>query len=306
MSQSTRFTRAAAAGSVLALAAGGALLASPANAATSATIQYTCTVLGGTQFLSGNHTVADTAPYGGDVDVSGTLVVPNALRDFLYQNGIRSVDGTTKVYALAAGAVPLTVDETVPKQNVPSTAGDWTINASGTLSLAPYAGATPAGTQLPVSLQDRKQSDGTTEASDLDATLQNYDANNAPLGGPQQIPCEIDPNDQVLTVGTVTVVAADSATAPKLSFNAKKDVLKAKSTVTSDNSHVTPDGKVKMVLKKDGKVVSTATKTLNDKGVASMSMSKAKNGNYKLIAKYLSDDAGNFNTSGGTATKKVS
>lgn len=294
--------RTAAATSALALAAGGAFLASPADAATSGSIQYTCQVAGNPQTFHGTHTVSDTAPYGGDVDVSGTIVVPNALRQFLYNSNTRSVDGTTKVYALAQGVVPITVDETVPKQDLPAS-GDWTINASGSLSLAPYTAATPAGTQLQVSLNDRKQSDGTTEASDLDALLQNYDGSGAKQGSPLAVPCEIDPDAQNLTVGTVTVVKADSATAPSLKYSAKKKTLTGMVTVTSPNSHVTPDGDVKLTLKKGKKTVDSVTKTLDDNGVASAKWKGLAKGTYKLVAKYLGTT--NYNGSGGNASKSI-
>lgn len=291
--------RAAAATSALALAAGGAFLASPATAATSGDIGYSCDVLGNPQPFTGTHTVADTAPYGGNVVVSGTIVVPDSLRGFLYGSNTRSVDGTTKVYALAAGMVPITVDETVPKQDLPAS-GDWTINANGVLSLAPYVGATPAGTELPVSLQDRP------DAADLEATLQNYDGTGAKQGNPIPIPCEISPDltAEQLTVGTVTIVPAKSGTVAKLTYNAKKKVTTGKATVTSSDSNVTPDGNVKLTLKKGKKTIDSVTKPLNDAGVASMKWKGAlKSGTYKLVAKYVNS---NFETSSDSATKKVS
>jgi len=105
-------------------------------------------------------------------------------------------------------------------------------------------------------------------------------------------------------VGTVTVVKANTKTVGSLVYKAKKDKLIGKATVTAPQSGAALIGNVKMLLKRNGEVFSSQTKTLNDSGVASVKWSKPKNGKYKLVAKYLGTP--NFNTSGGTAKRKVS
>lgn len=291
-----------AAGSALALAAGGALLISPAEAATSEELNYTCPVLGNPQEFTGTHTVADTAPYGGVVPVTTNVTIPSGLSQFLYGNGYRKVDGTVTNHATAtvgAVTVPVQSPADVQKTDINSS-GPTTIVAEGGPSLKDFAGATPAGTTITVAMQDRKN--GAEEASDMDASLYTYDAEGT-QAGPVPINCELA-DAQNLAVGTVEVVQADSSTAAKLTYAKAKRKMTGKATVSSPNSEVTPDGQVKLTLKKGKQTVGSKTVDLSPKGIAKASWSKIGKGSYKLIAKYLG--TGNFNPSKGTTTKKIS
>ena len=287
--------RTVAAGSALALAAtSGAMLASPAVAATSDTLSYTCPVLGNPQTLTGTHTVAETVPYGGVVDVTTAVTIPQGLSSFLYNGGFRQVDGTVVNQATATvGPVTVPVESpgTVAKTDINSDAAT-TIIATGGPSLAPYAAATPAGTVIAVSMLDR------AEDSDMDALLYTYNEAGE-QSGPVPLACELD-DEQNLAVGDVTVVKADTETTAKLAKKRKKMIAKA--VVDAPESGVDTAGQVKFVLKRDGKKVGAQKAELNNERAKAV-FKGAKKGKYKLIAKYLGGD--NFNGSKDVAKKKV-
>ena len=281
MSQSTAF-RKVAAGSALALAATGAtLIASPATAATSDELTYTCQVLGNPQTFTGVHTLAETVQYGGTAAVTTAVTIPASLSGFLYGAGYREVDGSIINYALAmVGTVTVPVESpgVVPRTDIQAE-GPTTFIANGGPSLAPYAPATPAGTVIAVSLQDR-------EASDMDASLYTYNAEGE-QAGPVAIPCELA-DGQDLTIGNITVVQAVTETVAKLSYAAKAGKVVSKAVVDAPESDVAPVGDVKFVLKRNGNKIDGGTVALKN-GRAVMKTAAPKKGNYKLVTKYLGD-----------------
>jgi hypothetical protein len=296
MSRTPAFRKIAAGGAALALTAtGAAMLASPANAATSPSLTYTChnDALGDFA-VSATHAFGDTVGFGGELPVTSTLTLPESVVGALNFFGVKKVDGTSGVPATLNGT-QIQTDQAFPKTDVPAS-GTMNVVATGVADTAPAGGVAQAGDVADLAMVD-------TAASDLTAQIYTYDASDA-QGGPFVVGCELD-DSQTLTVGTVTITQATTETASKLTYKAKTDKLIGKATVTAPDSGASPQGEVKMVLKRNGKVVSSQTKTLNSNGIATLTVADAKNGDYKLVAKYLGDEAGNFTTSGSTATKSV-
>ncbi len=294
--------RAAATTTALALATGGALFMSPAHAATSAELTYTCDVLGNPQTFTGKHTLAETVPYGGVAHVTTNVTIPGSLSAFLYGAGYRKVDGTVvnQANATVGGmTVPVESPAVIAKTAIEQS-GPTTFTAEGGPSLKDYVAATPVGTTVDVSLLDRKN--GENEASDMDASLYTYDSGGT-QAGPVPVACELN-DGQDLTVGTVTVVQADTKTAAKLIYKAKRHLLTSKGVVRAPDSGAPLEGKAKLTLKRNGTKIASATKNVSAKGIASMKLKHAKKGKYKLIVKYLGTD--NFGTSSSNATKKLS
>lgn len=290
--------RTVAAGSALALAAaGGAMLASPATAATSETLNYTCTFGAlGDKAATATHTVPDTVVYGGMVPVSTTVTVPADVAGFLYGAGAREVDGTATTYsAVAGGLVKIPVPQTIAKTPVPA-AGTMDVVAVGNVDTAPFAGAVNAGDVVDVALDDR------ADAADIEASLSWYAENSTDPQGPISVPCELG-DGQNLAVGMVTIVQAGTETNAKLTYKKAKKMLVGKANVDAPESGADLAGKVKFILKKNGKAFKTATKDVNAKGIATVKWAKIKKGNYKLVTKYLGTE--NFTKSSDSATKKV-
>ncbi len=294
--------RTVAATSALALAAAGsALLASPAVAAESQALTYTCEVplLGAKEFTA-TYKMADTVPYGGTVSVDTTVVVPADVSETLYSIGTRRVEGEATAYGLAAGLVEIGVPGTVPSTAVPQS-GPLTVVAQGGVALNPNF-LVPAGSVIDVDAADR-QGDGDA-AVDLRAVLRSYGEDGAQRGE-FNIPCELN-DGQTVDIGAFTVVKADTKTKAALKAKKGKSIV-AKATVTPE-TNVVASGVVKLVVKRNGKKVGAEKVTLNDKGKASAKFAKAKKGKYTLVAKYLGNKAenqNNFNGSKGKATKKV-
>lgn len=296
----TSARRAAAATSALALAAGGAFLASPANAVESAPIDYTCQTALGAKTFSVVHSAPDTVEYASSVPVVTKITVPDDVRGAL--RGIlkvESVTGTVTNYAKALGA-PITVDQTIPETKVPDP-GPFVLTATGAVDLEPFAAFTPAGTDIPVSVYDHKADDGTTEADDATVVL-NYTYQQG-QSGPESssISCEIADNAEH-AVGTVKVVKATTATTAKLAKKGSK--LVASALVDTPNSSASPANgdMVKFVLKRNGNTVGKPKTVELTDGKATTTYA-AKKGKYKLVATYLGAD--NFASSKDSAAKTV-
>lgn len=97
---------------------------------------------------------------------------------------------------------------------------------------------------------------------------------------------------------TVTKDATTSAVSAR--HNKLKRKIVAKNAVTSAHGQ-TPTGKVKFVLRRDGRKIASTLVGLNDAGVAKAAFRKVSaKGTYKVISKYLGSS--NFATSRGSFT----
>jgi len=259
-------------------------------AATSAALTYTCPVLGqAKQFTM----VADTdAPgriaYGETVapTATGTVTVPEdvttTIRDTLMA---KKIDGKADVAA--------TVDETarpwtlaIPQTNVPQ---------RGTLTLT---GTGPAGTF-----------EGTKVGSIYDiavgnftATLNFYDANGTPSTPPNtQVVCILNPG-QATAVDSIRVVRDTTSTTVAARDINKGARAKAKVKVASEHG-LTPKGKVKAKLFRDGQRLQTKQVFLRDGKRVVRFVRLAKAGTYTVRAKYVG--SANFKGSSQTDTFTV-
>lgn len=297
----TTTIRRVAAGSALALAASGsAFFAAPAMGATSQTLSYTCKTSLGDKTLTASHEMAETVPYGGTVDVTSTVTVPEDVSGPLYAFlDARKVEGTLHSFATTAAGGSIQVDQAIPSTDVPPT-GPMTLVADGGASLAPFAPFTPAGTTVPVLVQDRKAQDGTTEVEDaivnLNITNSQGDTSAAP-----PIKCELA-DGQDLAVGSVTIVQAVTESAPAIGYAKKAHKVVGKVTVDAPESGVAPAGSVKLILKKGKKTVGKPQSVALTDGKAVAKWQAPKKGAYRLIAKYAGD--ANFEGSKAVATKR--
>lgn len=284
--------RKVAAGSALALAAtGAALITSPAEAATSPSLSYSCSQPQLGEFtVTATHAFGDTVQYGGDLAVTSTLTLPESVVGGLNFFGVKKIDGTSDTFASLEG-VQIQTDQAFPKTDVPAS-GTMNVAAAGTADTAPSGGVAQAGDVADLALVD-------TAAGDLTAEIFTYDASGA-QGGPFVVTCELN-DDQVLTVGTVSITQAVTETTAKLSYANKAGKLVAKGLVDAPASGASVVGDVKLIIKRNGKAFDSVTVPLNGKETAVAKLAAPKKGNYKLVAKYLGDD--NFMASQDDITK---
>lgn len=279
--------RKVAAASAVAVATAGLSVATlaPAAQAESDQLTYTCTVpvLGDKTFT----VVADTnAPArlasGKKVrpKVTATVTIPEDVVGLIHGVlGARSVDGTAVVDTVVNGATKQ-VEMTVPSTEVPAS-GPLEIVATGT---GDALRAGKAGSRITMlsggfsSLLSFKKEDGSTA---LDA----------------DVPCTLD-EGQDATVDTIKVVKAPSKTRATVKFRKAKKVLAYKTTVRS-SAKVT--GKVRLVIKRNGKKVRSVKVKLNKRGVAKYNLKRVKKGKYVATAKYL----GNSNAKKSSDKVKV-
>lgn len=290
--------RTLAAGSALALAAAGsAMLASPATAAESGLLNYTCNfpVLGD-RTVTGKHVIDDSVVYGGTVGVSSDITIPEDVRAGLHDLLLaREVAGSITNQAKAANLLDIAVEQVIPKTAVPSS-GTMTLTARGGVDTTPYVAAAPAGASINIGLNDR------ADAPEIEAELFTYTAEGTEAG-PLPVPCELI-DGQNLAIGDVAVVQAKTKTAAKLAYKKKAKKMVAKVTLDARQSGATVDGTVKFTLKRGKKTVGNKTVELkaNEKAKAVFKKVK-KSGKYKVVAKYVGTD--NFVKSKGNAKKKI-
>ena len=297
----TPMFRKVAAGSAVALAAtGAAFIASPAQAATSAPLNYTCNSPALGDFtVQAAHTTADTVQYGGTAALTTEMTLPPEVVGGLNFFEIDEVAGTAKNHALASvplGSLPVTAEQVIDRTAVPAS-GTMTLVAEGGVSTAQYAGATPVGTVIDVDMYDRQDADA-AKAYDIEALLTIY--KDGEPGGPVPVNCELV-DGQDLNVGGVEVVQAITETTAKLSYAAKAGKVVSKAIVDAPASGASVVGQVKFVLKRNGEKIASSVEELNTNQVASFKTSAPKKGNYKLVTKYLGDS--NFVASQDSITK---
>ena len=295
MSRTPAFRKLAAGSAALALAAAGsAALASPAVAATSQTLNYTCVSPSLGEFpVTAVHEFGETAVYGGELPVTTTLTLSAQTVGGLNFFGIKAIDGTAVGTAAMDGAT-ITADETIPKTAVPAS-GTMDLVAEGVANTGAAGGTATAGETVPLALVD-------TANAEIVAQLYTWDAEDQRSPAATQASCELA-DGQDLTIGMVSVTQAASATVAKLAYKAKTGKVVSTAVVDSPDSEAAPVGDVKLVLKRNGTKVDSATVALKD-GMAKMATEAKKSGNYKLVAKYLGNT--NFAASEDELTKSFS
>jgi hypothetical protein len=290
----SRTARKIAAGGVsAAFAAGSALLAVPANAATAAPLNYTCTVpfLGAKTFtVTADTTLPDSvvagSPLSGKADF--TVTVPDDVRGLMAGLGDH-IEGTADVQATSFGAAA-TLAGVIPSTAVPTTTGPFAIPAS-----APISGTAPT-------------TPGTYQllAGDFTANAKLTKTDGSEFG-PVALPCTLDAGQNAV-VDTVTVTAPPVVTPPppavvkvaststvKAKYAAKAKKIVAKVAVKgADGKPGT--GKVKVTLKL-GKKTKTVSATLSSLGKAKAVFKKiTKPGKYKITVAYAGSDTQNAST----------
>jgi len=285
----------AAAGVTAAFAAGSALLAVPAGAASGNVIFVCTTPVGDKEFV----TVADTnlpatltAGQSVPVTITASVTIPADLSELAYGFlGARTVEGTAVVKSKLNGAALPDINASVPSVPVPAS-GPVTVVATGA---GPAFAPTAAGNYVfsmdtyTASLSFKKE-DG-VEAIKVDTSC------TPKVVGPAQN----------LSVDSVTVAAAPTTTPPpavvkvaststvKAKYTAKSDKIVAKVAVKgADGKPGT--GKVKVTLKL-GKKAKTVSATLNAQGKALAVFKKiTKPGKYKITVAYAGSDTQNAST----------
>lgn len=242
-----------------------------AHAATGPT-DYTCTVLGGEQtFQADTDTNAPAKMVVGrkskPLNVTSTVTIPGSLAGLMHAVGARTADGTALADSTVAGK-KITTELAVPTTEVPAE-GDLVVQASGVgKALAPMK----AG---PLKIT----------AGDFVSTLHLYDEAGEELAGlsPQEVPCTAAPK----VVDTVQVLKAGSKTTVKPSFMRKVNRLRTVSTVKA-NTAVKARGKVKVVVKRNGKQIRQKLVKVSPKGKAAAVFAKMpKKGNFVIISRYM-------------------
>lgn len=286
--------RAAAATSALALAAGGAFLASPANAATNQTgsLNYDCnSPTLGNLAVTATHSAPDSVVYGGKIPVTTVMTLSPEVVGGLNYFGITGLDGDAVNHAMAAGIVPIEFEQTVQKADTPANGNSMDLTAVGDVDTAPFSSAVHAGDTVPVAMND-------INGADIVAHLYTWNADGRSQA-PQTVNCELA-DGQELALGNVTLTQATTETVAKLGYQAKKKLVVSKAVVGSPDSGIAPVGDVKFILKHNGKKIDSDTVTLKN-AKAKMTTKAPKTGTYKLVTKYLGNT--DFSASSGNTTK---
>ena len=292
--------RTIAAGGALAVAAtSGVMLASPANAAESATLNYICNSPNLGDFpVTAKHAIPDTLVYGGKVAVTTTMTLTAETVGGLNFFGFNEVKGGTAnnngVASVPVGSLPVQFQQNVGQKDVPA-AGPMDLVAIGDVDTAPYAGATPAGTSVGLAMSD-------IDGADIAAVLTLGKADG--WSGDAPVDCELA-DGQDLTVGDVTVVKAGTETTAKLAYKKKAKKMIGKAAVDAPESGVDAAGQVKFTLKRNGKKVGSKSAELNaNERAKAVFKNIKKKGKYKVVAKYVGGD--NFmGSKDGSPVKKV-
>lgn len=268
--------RAVAASSIVALAAGSAVVLGTAQPASASTLNFDCAVpIIGTQTFPVDitSTAPATLPTGSTTapDVTSVLTIPASLADTLRGLlGATEFSGVIHSTTLVNG-VEQVVDLVVP--STPAGAAGTAIPVSATGTLAPITAGNPGDVI-------------TLAAGAQDVVMQLV----TPGGtSPLDIPCTPSAGQET-TLGTISVVKDGSSTAAKASYSARLAKVKSSATVTSAHGVVPVSGNVKFILKRGTHKVAAVTKALTN-GKASAAFKRVrKAGSYSVTAKYLGSD----------------
>jgi hypothetical protein len=277
MSRPRARLRAAAAGSIVALAAGSAVVMGTAQPASAAPLTFDCTlpILGAQTFpVDITSTAPATLPTGSSAtpDVTSVLTIPSSLADTLRGLlGATAFSGVIHSTTLVNG-VPQVDDLTVP--STPAGAAGTAIPVSASGPLAPVTAGDPG--------------EVTTLAAGAQDVVMTLVTPSGP--SPLEIPCT--PSEgQDTTLATITSVKDGSSTAAKAGYSARKHAVRGSAAVTSQHGIVPASGNVKFVLKRGSKSVASVTKALNESGKATAGFAGVrKSGSYTLVARYKGSD----------------
>jgi hypothetical protein len=266
-----------------AVVVGGSVIGAGPAQAESASLTYTCVVLGGNQtFTSVLDTNAPaTLPVGKTVDTitSANVTVPASLAGLLSAIGAATFSGTATATGYTDGLAQ-TIEMEVPSTPVPAS-GDMVVPSSG-----------PSG-----SITGQHAGDVITlSGGDFTSTLDFLKSDGTPLLTDQAIPCTLDP-DQDATVDTVQVVKASSTSAASAHYKKRLKQVNAFSKVRGAYGN-DPSGKVSFVLKKGKHQVAAKSARLNAANAAQVTFRRiSKPGTYTVTTTY----AGNTDLNGSKA-----
>ena len=291
-------------GAALALtAAGGAVVASPANAAASERLYYTCSSPDlGTFTASAIHRVTandqvrrtsgtEARPvnvvYGGWVKVSTTLLVPAATVRTLRSQYVDALDGSGTTAVNLAG-VTLGAEQGIDKTPVPSS-GAMKLVVDGYMGIEP-AGV-DAGRTAALHIADVAGSDFTAELFSWTGGSRSDSA--SPLS------CELV-NKQDRDLGSVAVAPAQVDSRSSITYDNATGKVVSKVGVWAVDSSARPEGTIRLILKRNGQRIDSSTRVLR-KGFAVMRTTAPAGVEYQLIAKY--DGAPNFGSLVSSSTQ---
>ena len=268
--------RAAAAGSIVAIAAGSAVVMGTAQPASAATMNLDCTLplLGPATFPVDLTATPATVPTGSSTapDISAVLTIPSSLADTLRGFlGATSFSGVIHSTTLV-NDVPQVADLTVLSTPAGDPGTDIPVSASG--PLAPITAGDPGSV--------------TTLAADVQDVVMTLETPNGP--STLDIPCAPSEGAQT-TFATITSVKDGSTTTAKAAYSAKHHSVGSTATVESAHHVVPASGKVKFVLKRGTKAVASVTEALNGSGKATAAFTGVrKAGSYTVVATYKGSD----------------
>lgn len=310
----------------VAVMAGTALLATPANSASTSMVFSCTTPVGPKDFI----TVADTdvpatmvAGATAPITTTAQVTIPEdlvgLLRDVV---GARRVDGSAVTKSTLDGTPLADVNHTIASMPLPAS-GALTVTALGTpanytgtvgthvIKAASYTAHLvfhkDAGdpfvvdtTCTPQTVDNNGTPDNTADDKPLvqDLTVDTFKVNPAPAGTPTPTPT-VKPT----VTPTVTPVPAKSDTTTKVAakYNKTTDKAKVKVVVKAVSGEAT--GSVKVILKRGSKKVKSVSAKLVS-GTAKVVFKKiSRPGKYKVIAKYPASST--TNASSGKDTFKV-
>ena len=276
MPQPRSATRGAAAvGALTLLAAGGAVLASPAAATTEA-LSYTCTSPGlGTFPVTAIHDFGNTLVYGGYLDTFSTVTLPESVVEDLQYQGISSVYGDITHSAELAG-VEIFPFEIVEEEGVPNS-GTMELIGRGRAVTEHAAGEAQAGMAESLGLVDDQA------GSDLALTLTGYRVDAA--GTQYDVECELD-DGQDLQAGLVEVLKAKTRTGVRLAYDDKTNEVVSYAAVRTPRSSLPAVGAVRVVLWRNGERIDSDVVPARS-GVERMRTKAPEKGRYRLVATYL-------------------
>lgn len=270
-------------------AAGGAVLASPATAAASERLYYTCSSPDlGTFTASAIHRVkpedrllrpdgrAADRPvevvYSGWVKVTTTLLLPATVVRALNSDYVSALDGSAATRA-SLGAATLVSEQGFYKTPVPES-GAMKLVAPGYLNIGP-AGI-DAGESGELDMAD-------VEGSDFTAQLYSYYGDSR-FEEPSPLRCELA-DDQDPDLATVAVTKAPVRGYASKRYNDKTGKVVVSVGLSAVYSTATPVGPMTLTLKRDGETIDSKTGQLEN-GRLVMRTVAPKDGDYELIDEY--------------------
>ena len=277
MPQSRSATRGAAAVGVLTLlAAGGAVLASPATAGTSETLSYTCTSAElGTFPVTATHVSGNPLVYGGHLDMFSTVTLPESVVQDLRSSGVSSVRGDISLPMELAG-VRIFPYEIITEEGVPDS-GPMQLVGKGRAVTEQAAEEAQAGMAESLDLVDVQG------GSDLSLDLIGYRVDAAETQ--YDVDCGLD-YGQDLRAGLVEVIKAQTRTGVRLAYDEKTNEVVSYAAVRTLESSLRAVGAIRVVLWRNGERIDSDTVPVRS-GVERLRTKAPEKGRYRLVATYL-------------------